>query len=252
MVVRTKLLVGATVIALFLGTALYAQQDLGIVTGTVRDPSGAVVPGAEVIAQRAETGVETKVLSGADGIYTVPALHVGTYALRVAAAGFKTAEARDLRVVAGETLTMDFTLQLGQVAQVTTVTAAAALVDTKTNTLGTTRTVEEIKDLPLEMAGQGRSYLGWFLTVPGYAYIPVQSWADYNGLTRGNLNGVGTVPFVNDSYGYNLDGVSGVSFANAGLEDAAAPIPDVVEEFRLSTNPPAESVPVRTTFVPAN
>ena len=87
---RTFGVVGATVIALFLGTALYAQQDLGIVTGTVRDPSGAVVPGAEVIAQRAETGVETKVLSGADGIYTVPALHVGTYALRVAAAGFKT------------------------------------------------------------------------------------------------------------------------------------------------------------------
>src|SRR5689334_275466 len=139
-------------VLLVIGTVSYAQQDLGSITGTVRDPSGAVVPGAEVIAQRTETGVESKIPTRGDGSYTFPSLHIGTYALRVTATGFKTAEAKDLRVVAGETVTMDFALQLGQVAQVTTVTGAAPLVDTKTNTLGTTRTVEESKDLPLEMA----------------------------------------------------------------------------------------------------
>jgi hypothetical protein len=220
---------------------LGAQQNVGSITGTVRDPSGAAVPRAEVVAQRMDTGMQTKTLSTADGTYTVPSLHVGTYALDVTAAGFKTAQVKDLRVVAGEALTMDVSLELGQVTQITRVTAAAPLMDTQTNTLGTTRTVEEIKDLPLEMAGQARTYLGWFLTVPGYAYIPSESWATYNGLTRANINGVGTSQFGNDYYGYNLDGVSGVSFANAGLEDAAAPIPDVVEEFRMSTNPTAES-----------
>jgi Carboxypeptidase regulatory-like domain/TonB dependent receptor len=241
MVARMKQLATAIVLALLAGTILHGQQNLGSISGIVRDPSGAVVPRAELTLQRQETGAEIKLLSGADGAYTFPALHVGTYSIRVTLSGFKTAEAKDLRVVAGESLSVDFTLELGQVAQVTTVTAAAPLVDTKTNTLGTTRTVEEIKDLPLEMAGQARTYLGWFLTVPGYAYIPSQSWATYNGLTRANINGVGTSQFANDYYGYNLDGVSGISFANAGLEDAAAPIPDVIEEFRLSTNPPAES-----------
>jgi len=241
MATLVKRLVATTVIALLFGTILHAQQDLGSITGIVHDPSGGVIPRAELTLQRLETGVETKVLSGTEGTFTFPSLHVGTYSIRVTATGFKTVEEKDLRVVAGETSSMDFTLPLGQVTQVATVTAAPPLVDTKTNTLGTTRTLEEIRDLPLEMAGQGRSYLGWFLTVPGYVYIPTESWADYNGLTRGNINGVGTTPFVNNSYGYNLDGVSGISFANAGLEDAAAPVPDVVEEFRLSTNPPAES-----------
>src|SRR5947207_2717535 len=135
MISRIKQIAVAFQLLLAIGTASYAQQDVGSITGTVRDPSGAIVPSAQVIAQRSETGVATTATTGADGSYTFVSLHIGTYALRVTATGFKTAEAKDLRVVAGETVTMYFALQLGQVAQVTTVTGAAPLVDTKTNTL---------------------------------------------------------------------------------------------------------------------
>src|SRR5262249_1272779 len=71
--------------------------------------------------------------------------------------------------------------------------------------------------------------------------VPDGSWATFGGLSRANINGVGRTGYYTTEYGYVLDGVSAVSFANAGLEDGAAPLPELVEEFRISTNPPAES-----------
>jgi hypothetical protein len=106
----TKHFAAAVVMILLSGIGLTAQQDRGSITGIVRDPSRAVVPKAEVTVVRTETGVETKVLSSADGAYTFPSLHIGMYDLRVTMTGFKTAEAKGLHVVAGESVTMDLTL----------------------------------------------------------------------------------------------------------------------------------------------
>src|SRR5262249_49648746 len=149
-----------------------------------------------------------------EGVYTIPSLHIGAYDLRVTMNGFKTVEAKALRVVAGETVSMDITLVLGVVSEITTVTAMTPLVDATTNALGTTRTLKEITDLPLAMAGQGRNFLGWLLTIPGVNYVPDGSWATFGGLSRANINGVGRTGYYTTEYGYVLDGVSAVSFAN--------------------------------------
>jgi hypothetical protein len=224
----------------FVVSACLAQQNFGRITGLVRDPSGAVIVDAAVSALHEETGIDTKVATNSDGSFTFPALSVGSYTLRVGFAGFKTAQRDNIRVVAGQTVTLDFDLAVGETSQIATVTAESPLVDTKSTGMGVTRTVEEIRDLPLQMSGQFRNYLGYLQTLPGISYVPGKSQATYDGLARAVIQGVGTRGFTENFFSYNLDGVSGISFVNSGIEDAAAPLPETVEEFRLTTNFNAE------------
>jgi len=72
----------ALCIALF-ATALFAQSERGTITGTVRDASGAIIPGAKVVLANTQTGLNFTAPTNANGEYTVPQLQVGTYTVRV-------------------------------------------------------------------------------------------------------------------------------------------------------------------------
>lgn len=231
----------AILIILLLTNALYGQQNVGSIRGIVKDPSGGIIVGATLVARHEATGVETTVQSNSEGTYNFPALNVGVYNLTVSFQGFKTAKRTELRVVSGNAQTVDVELPVGEISETTTVTEQLTNIDTASTAIGTTRTVEEIKDLPLQMSGQARNYLGYLLTLPGISYRPGKSQATYDGLARAVIQGVGVNGFRNNYFSYNLDGVSGISFSNSGIEDAAAPIPEVVEEFRMTTNLNAES-----------
>src|SRR4051812_15078722 len=228
-------------LSLMQGMLLFGQQHLGRITGSVKDSSGAYVAGAEVTARQEETGIETRVQTNNEGDYNLPALGVGSYQVKATAPGFKTSEHNSIRVVVGQTVTLDFDLAVGDTSQITTVTAEVPLVDATASSIATSRTSEEIKDLPLQISGQDRNYLGYLLTLPGISFNPYsKSQATYDGLARAVIQGVGVNGFSNNVFSYNLDGVSGISFSNSGIEDAAAPLPELVEEFRMTTNPNAE------------
>ena len=197
-----------------------AQVQNGEITGTVADPSGAVVPGATIVLQNLGTHYEVQVRTNAEGIYTAKELSVGTYMVRVEAQGFKTAEARDLALNAGTVLRVDFKLLLGERTDVVEVTDADIQVNTETSRLSQTVDSTQIANLPLN----GRNVYDLIQYAPGATNM------------RGVLyeNGANTV--VNglreNFNGFLINGVS-----NKGLSGGAVnqPIQDTVEQFQLLT-----------------
>ena len=87
--------------------SLVAQTDRGVITGTVKDASGAVVPGAQVTAIQTSTNASFKTKTTTSGDFTVPSLPVGDYQVRVENTGFKTYVANNVVVAAGATVPLD-------------------------------------------------------------------------------------------------------------------------------------------------
>src|SRR5438093_324486 len=134
----SKLLAGLILVSLAQWGAnltAYAQENVGKIVGTVRDPSGAVIPKATVIAQNTLTGAETEIATNDQGAFVISALNVGTYVLKVSTQGFKTVARADVRVVSGQTLTVDVELPVGEMSQTETVTEALTTVDTTTSSI---------------------------------------------------------------------------------------------------------------------
>src|SRR5207248_107847 len=95
-------------------TGLLAQQtNVGDITGTVQDASGAMVPSAEVVAVNTSTRVANPTLTASRGVYTINVLPIGSYTITVTKPGFRVAQSREFQVIAGQTVTTNFTLELG-------------------------------------------------------------------------------------------------------------------------------------------
>src|SRR5438477_11316136 len=118
---------------LILPVGASAQVQNGEITGTVADPSGAVVPGAKIVLQNVGTRYEIHVQTNNEGTYSGKELTVGAYLVRVEAHGFKTAEASNLVLNAGTVLRVDFKLLVGERADVVEVTDADIQVNTETS-----------------------------------------------------------------------------------------------------------------------
>ena len=94
-------------------TVLLAQTDRGVVTGTVKDSSGAVVPGAQVSAVQTGTNERFRTTTTSAGDFTVPSLPAGTYRVRVENTGFKTYVGDNVVVAPGSTVSLNVTLEVG-------------------------------------------------------------------------------------------------------------------------------------------
>src|ERR1700688_381617 len=87
---------------LALSATVWAQRDLATVTGTISDPTGAVIPGAKVIITEDATGLAYTVNSDQSGVYVRPALKPSTYTIQVEAPGFKTATQHNVLLTSGD------------------------------------------------------------------------------------------------------------------------------------------------------
>ncbi len=88
--------------ALLSSTLLFAQRDLGTITGTITDPQGAAVPNANVTIVEDATGLSYEAQSNADGQYVRPLLKPGTYTVSVESTGFQKAQQKNVIVVPGD------------------------------------------------------------------------------------------------------------------------------------------------------
>jgi hypothetical protein len=111
--------------------AAFAQGDRGTITGTVTDPTGAVVPNANIQLTNTETAVVYKVATTNTGNYTVANLPVGNYELTVESSGFKKFDRPGLVVQVAETIRIDAVLQVGASTDTVTVNAEAPLLKTE-------------------------------------------------------------------------------------------------------------------------
>src|ERR1700731_4410609 len=112
--------------ALF-STILFGQAGTGTITGTVRDPAGAVVPSAPIEVRNTETNVPYATTTTDTGAYTVSQLPPGSYSVTASAAGFKKLIRAGVTVDAGQTLPLDLVLEVGSNSESVTVTAEATL-----------------------------------------------------------------------------------------------------------------------------
>jgi hypothetical protein len=131
----------------------YAQTTATI-SGAVTDGSGAVVPGASVVATHVATGASRSTVADASGRYRLPGLQVGEYKLDASYQGFKTVTRSGITLVVGQEAVVDIPLQVGAVSEIVEVTGEAPLLETTTAVLGSVVEQKQILELPLN----GRSF----------------------------------------------------------------------------------------------
>jgi len=149
--------IGVGVLALVSCTIAAAQSERGTITGTVRDPSGAAVPGAKVAITSAATGVKVDTETNATGEFTVPSVQPGIYNVRVEKTGFKSAEERGLTVDAATTVRADATLQVGNSTESIEVQASTVQLQTEDAKNSVTLGNKLVDDLPLVVNGTVRT-----------------------------------------------------------------------------------------------
>lgn len=126
-----------------------AQITTGTISGTIKDPSGAVLPGATVVVVAEETGSSRTVQSNAAGYYTAQSLNPGRYQITASMNGFQKLVRNGVELTLGRQVVVNLELQVGAVSQSVEVTAEAPLVDTVGGALGETVDSAKIAELPL-------------------------------------------------------------------------------------------------------
>ena len=169
------------------------------VAGTVTDETGAVIPGATVTLVNVERGSEQEGSTNEAGNYVYPDITPGTYTVRVSSDGFATQEITDLDVQVGQRAAVNVELAVGQVTNVVTVEAAAVLLETENNAVGTVVDSERVNELPLN----GRNFLQLALLAGGTA--PSEGRASFQGQIghEGRFVVIGGVKAANNSYTIN-------------------------------------------------
>jgi hypothetical protein len=213
------------VVVLSAGVAVMAQTT-GEIQGTVKDPSGALVPGASVTATFQGTASARTAQTDKDGGFEFTEMAIGHYTVTVEAAGFKTSTTKDVEVTLGHVTLVNTTLQVGGSTETVTVEGQAAQVETSSTQIGAVMNDVAVSQLPLT----SRDAYQLLQLQPG---VQSQLGAD---LFYGSSN-AGVVS-VNGGRGrannYMVNGGDGNDiFVNL---PAIQPSPDAIEEFRVLTN----------------
>ena len=133
---RTLAILVVALLILASGGAVWSQTVQGVITGTITDPTGAVVPNATVIITNADTNISQSTTTGSDGSYRFSLVPPGTYTIDVKAANFAEVKAAGVVVEASQTVPFSVKLELARASQVIEVTSQAPLVQTATSDLG--------------------------------------------------------------------------------------------------------------------
>ena len=145
-------------------TAAYPQNVTAVLSGTVKDPAGSIVPDAEVILTNQATGAVERRASNQAGIFVYPNVLPGTYSLSVSMSGFRVHQVRNITLTANERRSLgDITLQVGQVQERIEVTAQVTPVQTASSE----RTGLVAQDQIMNTAIKGRDFVALIATLPG-------------------------------------------------------------------------------------
>ncbi len=221
-----KILLLALAMVLAFYPVAYAQFESASVLGTVRDPTGAVIPGATITIRNVETGITTTAVTDDAGNYIILNVRNGTYTVRAEMPGFSAAVAENVKVTVNARQRVDLAMTVGNISESVVVTGAAKLVETDSSDRGTVIAREQIVNLPLN----GRAYADLALLSPGVRKSAISTSRDasfnVHGL-RSSLNN-----FTLDGVDNNSYGTSNQGFSNQVVQVS----PDAVAEFKVQTN----------------
>ena len=207
------------------------QVLYGTLTGTVTDASGAVLPGAQVTASEASTGVNRTEATDSSGIYRFEALLPGTYKVTISATGFSTQETPGLVVSRNEIARVNAQLKVASATQNVTVTTEAPLMQTDKADVHSDLTEQQIENLPI--AGtQGRNFQSLLRTIPGAGLT-----AETNSLAGNPQRAINTNMNGQSNQGSNTR-IDGAQDAYPWLPANVAYVPpaEAIETVNVSTN----------------
>jgi hypothetical protein len=215
-------------------SAMAQSAGTGALTGVVKDPSGAVIVKAEVVATSIATAQSRTATTGMDGSYQFSLLPPGKYKVKVSVAGFKTAEFPSVTINVTQTAVQDCTMEIGMPSETFTVEAGAEAIQTATSTMGTLVSGEEVITLPLT----SRNYTQIIDLSTGVSANVHDATALGKGTIYSSVNG--SNPSQNN---FQMDGVAINSLAglgNPGDQNVGAgigiPNPDTIQEFKVQTS----------------
>jgi Carboxypeptidase regulatory-like domain/TonB dependent receptor len=205
-----------------------AQQITGNIRGTVADPSGAVIVGAEVTAQQTETALSRSTTTDRNGSYVLLELPVGHYRLQVAAKGFQEYLQDGITLNVNETASVSPHLAVGSEKQQVLVRADAELIEPTVTSMGKVVQQRELEDLPLN--GRNFSQLG--LLQPGVVPLTPGIAEAGGSLRNGQAYAVnGQRP---ESNNFLIDGANNFNGVDGGF--VLKPPVDAISEFRIITH----------------
>ena len=226
--------IAAMLLAMFclVAVSAFAQSDNASISGIVKDPSGAVVTGANVTVTNEGTGFERKTTTNESGFYTITNIQPGFYSVTVEAAGFKKFETTRNRLEAAIPRQVNVDLTVGQVSESVTVEANAAQLNTESATVGKTVDQTQIQNLALN----GRNPLFLAVLKPG-----VRRGSPMNGFSYGLDSGGLTINGgrSQDSL-ITFDGAVGIRTRANGTSIGTADADTVQEVQVLTANYSAE------------
>jgi hypothetical protein len=199
---------------------LYGQVGRGTINGTIKDQSGAVIPGVQVTATNLDTGMTTSVSTNADGLYAILNQPVGRYSLRFEKQGFRQIERKGITLSTLQVAEIDVTLTVGTVSEVVNVTEDAPVIETETSNIGSDIKSSIIADLPLNVGG-GRNVENF-----AFAVMPGVEGNSYAATINGTQN------FTKD---VKIDGTT-LTATVAGDQGENGPSMEAVQEVDVQTS----------------
>jgi hypothetical protein len=203
------------------------SQSGGSLTGAVKDTTGGVIPGAVVTLRNTATSELRTVVSGDEGLYRVTNLPRGTYDVTAELSGFRTVTQSGVLVTVGDTVRLDFTMEIGGFGETVLVESQARLINTEEGRLSTLVDEKRVSELPLN----GRNVFQLMELQPGATGNP-------GNVVLGGTAG-GDSAFMNGqrnrANNFLLDGTDNNDQFTAGRV-AVNPNVDIVQEFRVSSN----------------
>jgi hypothetical protein len=219
----------------FYVSPVFAQSaTTGALSGTVTDPSGAVISGATVTATNLATGEIRSTTTDANGFFKLSLLPPGNYGVKVSASGFKTVDIPSIAVNVTETSVLNRALEIGAQTQEVTVSGVAPeTIQTQNATVGGLVSGATVTDLPLST----RNYTQVIDLSPGVTANVATATAVGNGTMDINVNGSGS-----DQNTYMMDGVIVTNYGSGGAAQSGSyagipiPNPDSIQEFKVQTS----------------
>jgi hypothetical protein len=203
---------------------LAAQSTFGAILGTVRDSTGALLPGAEATLTNTDTTAARTATTDASGSYAFNNIDVGKYSLTISAPGFEKFSQPEIVLTARETRRVDAELKAGAESQTVEVMGQLEnVITTDVSNLAVTKTGDELVELPVAIYSRSTGSTSPISTLTTEAGVQTDD--------SGDLDVMGTTPAL---LSVTVDGISSVSVENSGPVNELFPSFNSIEEIRVS------------------
>jgi hypothetical protein len=207
----------------------YAQSTFGAVLGTVKDPSGSLIPAAKVDLLNTGTNANRSTITNANGAYEFVNVEVGNYTLKVDAAGFQVTEYEQFELAARAIKRLDAQMKVASQATVVTV-EAVSVVQTDASNVSETKGSLELTDLPVSIGTRASG------STSAYSTLSAQPGVQFD--SANNITVSGALP---SQLSFTIDGISSVGPGSLGALTELFPSFNAIEEIKISeTLNPAE------------